>query len=805
MANLTKHQPTLIQSEYEQSYYIIAEENVMAHGAHGDGVADDTAAFLSAIAATAAKGGGTVFIPAGRYRLTATLTLPCSVALVGELERGTAKGTVLCICHGKGETDPDHAAIILNHQSSVQSVAFWYPEQRMENGTFAPYPSTLTQRGSESVTVRNITFVNAYFGINYGTLGGGQGSNSLEYTRDIFGTCLHLGYHNDPSYDIGKLENFHFSPDYWLDSGLPDLPDADALRAWMLKNSTGILLQRIDWTYIADIYVEGYYKGIHTSLSSTGTPNGHMYHIHLLDCYYPYYAEELSWTIASDCHFRAVGGGDAAALYLSEKCKGDMVFVDSVFESAGAHAIVNRGESKLSLTGCTVTSVDKAFVNQNCVATALINTVFSDGCDDGVITDARALTLPPTPHYGKTVVTKPASERLIVLSEAPYGAVAGEDVTAVLQRAIDDLKETGGTVYLPAGAYTLSGHIDVWAGIEVRGVAIWAQNFGATHFITAYGQGDPDGEALFTLYDGAGLRGLSVIYDHKDPEHLLEYAYTVRGKGKNIYLVDVCIPSAWNGVDFATYRCDAHYIEYLWGAFLNVGIRVGAGSENGIIRDCHFTPNCWRCTTAGSWWGAAYNAIMNHGTPYVIGESRNEILYHNFTYGAYQGLTVLDGAENVYVLSHGVDSGDISSYFSGNCTVNMVNAELVNLDVRRPNYLPVHGNYVYTETDFSGTVNFISVAGWGPSVGAFRFGGGGTVNITGAKICNAGMPMLQLDAGSANILGLINDTDTVDYCAGQSAVSLHIAGNLYASKLRLDDSVKNGSLTLSGTDAAAYV
>lgn len=797
-------QTGLIQSGYDQPYYIVAEENVRAYGALGDGFSNDTGAFLAAIEAAEKKGGGTVFVPAGYYCLNQTLTLPTNVALVGELETGTANGTVLCIYHGKGETNANHAAIIMNQQSSVQNIAFWYPEQTLVNGNFIPYPSTITQRGSEGVTVRNVTFVNAYFGINYGTLGSGQASNSLQYTRDIYGTCLYLGYHNDPSYDIGRLENFHFSPDFWLDSGLPGTPNETLLRTWMLRNSTGLLLQRIDWTYIADIYVDGYCKGIHTSRSSTGTPNGHVYNINLLDCYYPFYAEELSWMIASKCHFRAVGNSGATALYLDAACSGDMVFVDAVFESDGSNAIVNYGTSQLSLTSCTVTAKGTAYANMTGVAETLVNTTLTGGDDRDYATlqEEKVLSLPDV-DYGKTVVCKPASTRFVNLTEAPYNAKANTDITMVLQEAIDDLKETGGMVYLPAGTYYVSDHIDIWAGVELRGIAIWAHSFTPTCIKTAFGHNDPDGEALFDLYDGAGMIGISVVYHEQNTNNLQPYSFTIRGKGSNIYLVNVTLPTSWNGVDFASYRCDEHYIEYMHGAFLHQGIVVGGGSENGIVRDCQFTPNCFAVHTDENWWNGPYISIMTQGTPFVVGESKNQILYHNFTYGAYQGLTITDGATDVYVLSHGVDSGDISAYFSGDCSVTLVNSELVNLFTKGE---AKYFNYVYTEDDFTGTINFINVAGWGSCKNAFCLNGDGALNVTGAKISAAGSPLVSLnDSTTVTLIGLINNTRTTDFkCSAGSQSSIHITGNLFKSGLRFHSSITEFGTEITGADLDLY-
>lgn len=787
-------QTGLVSTRFETDSYIVADANVRAFGALGNGYTDDTEAFQAAIDYVSSLGGGTVYVPVGYYCLTKTLNLPIGVGLVGDLKQGTAHGTVLCIYGGKGETDITKSAILMNHQSAVINVAFWYPEQTFVNGQPIPYPPTLTQNGSESVTIRNVTLVNSYFGIHFGK----NSNNSLQYVRDVYGTCLSTGYYNDNSYDIGRVEGVTFTPDVWLASGLPGTPNAALLRTYMIRNSVGMHLQRIDWTYLADVTLEGYSIGVLCDASGTGVSNGHMYNFNFLDCYYGFYSEELSWMMITNSTFRCTGGEGATPIYVVEGCEGKISLSFCQLTTTGANALMNWGNVEVAVMDCELTSATSStYVNLRDENDTLINTTLSGNAEHNKLMALDATPeLLTTVDYGKTVVTKPGSDALVHMGQAPYNIKKGEDITEKLQAAIDSLKSTGGTVYIPAGSYVISDYIDVWAGVELRGAVAWPQNMNKTELLTDVGKNDPDGRAVFTLYDGSGMRGLSVTYYAQNHVDLDPYAYTIRGNGKGIYLVAISLPTSWRGVDFASYRCDDHYVEYLWMAALDIGIAVGAGSENGIIRDCHFTPNTWCVRRTDSWWDDVYNVIMAYSHPYVIGESVNEILYHNFTYGAREGVSVMDGAEDVYLLCHGVDSGYISASFSGECSVTMVDCQLVNL---HKNYGEADMHYVETSMDFEGKITMIQTAFWGTTKGAFVLDGDGEVVMYGVQMHSSGTPMCRLLGGSLKLYGMLETTRTQDFFIGDFAKSLTISGNIFPGGLQIEKS-EGASAEITGRD-----
>ncbi len=783
----------LIVSEYDTLYDIVAELNVLSFGAKGDGKSDDTAAFKAALKAADERGGCVIYVPKGYYCLTESLTLGDNVSIVGEIKPGTAEGTVLCIYGGKGSTDPAKSAFLMGPNASLQNLAIWYPEQTFVNGEPIPYPATIKQEWIDGVTVRNVTFVNSYYGFDYT----GSGIYALQYTRDIYGTFLHLGYRNDRSLDIGKLENFHFSPDYWLQSGLPGVPDAELLKTYMIRNATGIIIERIDWTYISDIYIEGYNIGLHARRSKAaddygGVTNGQVYNLNVTDSYTGMLMEDVSWLILTGCNLSVLGNSGATALRFLSSCgsgpknqPGDLCFIDSSFVSAGANAVINCCNAAVTYTSCKLSSNSgNVIANMTDAAQRVLNSEVngnSYGCD---LLNDETLPTRPDIDYTRDVVTKPKSQNYINITEAPYNAKKNEDITAVLQKALDDLKATGGTVYIPSGIFYISAGIDVWAGIELCGSVIapgYTHRTGTgTRLYTNFGKNDPDGEALIDLYEGAGLRGLGIVYHEQKTVSLTPYSYSIRGKGSNVYVVDVSTSTSYNGIDLASYKCDNHYVEFVWGVGLNNAIAVGSGSENGIIRDCHFTPNCWFDQSETDAWNNVYQYMMDNSISILIGESKNEILYNNFTICIKTGIEIRDGAQNVQLLGNGVDSSDTAILLSGNCTAYFVNSQLVNL--RDSGGKAQYFDIVRTSEDFTGSVDFFNSSSWGTTNYVYNLNGLGTVRVIGGRIGRCDGKLSNIAGGEVYFYGCSNDTNAI-ISAADSVKKIYLSGNLFQSSL----------------------
>lgn len=797
---------------YETLYNTVADVNVRAYGAAGDGKTDDTEAFRRAVAAVAASGGGTVFAPAGYYCLTGTVELPALVTLSGEIKPGTAEGTVLCVYGGKGETDRNKAAVYCGPYSSVQNLAFWYPEQTIAGGRAIPYPASITQGFINGLTVRNVTFVNSYRGIDAAQEGAVL---ALQYIRDITGTCLDWFFFNDYNLDVGKIESIDLSPDCWLKSGLPGTPDAKLLRTYMLRNSTGILMGSADWFYMSDLRISGFRDGIRfiedvSRSDARSVANGQILNPVITDCYYPIYVDNVSWFEITGGSLRASGNRGAAAVFfgpdagsIANNQRGSLYFAGTRIESAGDVALICQStKPQILLSGCEVVSAGDCAIGRVSGTTTVIydSTVSGTGTYDIVSRDSSGsyAGVPAkidVSAYAKE--TRPASSVFVDLTKEPYSAKRGTDITSVLQKAIDDIAPTGGTVYLPAGAYCVEGHIDLRAGVELRGstpsahvdVYLYPVGAGGTYteggtnpykeagtvIYTDFGANDPDGKEFISMYEGSGLVGLSIEYDRQVSSKIIPHSFTVRGHGKNIYICEIGMSSAWNSIDLASDRCDGHYVEFVWGVGLNEGITVGAGSEGGIIRDCHFTVNCWQIGRYkdGNYWNNVEAVATMYGKTFNVGQSRGEVLYNNFSINQLRGISILEGARDVLSVGTAVDYSDCDLYLSGDCNATVVNGQFVS--ARSSTSQWVLQSYVYADSDFTGKAVLCNSAFWGSASPVLKIKGSGTVSMLNTAYDATKSNLCVLEGGSAFFATVVSSKGgNISVSGSDAGVSLGI-------------------------------
>ena len=265
----TSSDTKIIESKYS---YFVADINVLDYGADPNGVNDSTSAFEKAlnvaskcVSDNSNRCGGTIYVPKGKYIIKKPLTVPIYVSLIGESQEGSAKdGTIIMVKFGANNTNVNNSAFLVNVFSSIQNITFWYPDQKIDsNGNAIAYPPTISfSYGTDGVTLENLYFVNSYTAIDLASI---KFNNSIFFIRNIYGTALYSGIINDTNLDTIKMENINFSPKYWLNSGLSSIPTSTNLNKVLMNSSkkpTAITLKRVDWYFLANINIDGYYMGI---------------------------------------------------------------------------------------------------------------------------------------------------------------------------------------------------------------------------------------------------------------------------------------------------------------------------------------------------------------------------------------------------------------------------------------------------------------------------------------------------------------------------------------------------------------
>lgn len=234
--------------------------DVRAFGAKGDGAADDTAAFQTALDKAFQAGGGRVFVPPGRYLIAGHLLVPQNVTLEGIFAappttpwRNTPDGgsqlagSVLLAVEGAGK--PDGTPFIqLGYNATLKGITVFYPKQTESNPPVA-YPWTVSSslQGADNCAIIDVLLINPYQAVDFGGRHTGR-----HFIRNLNAAPLHRGLFIDHCIDVGRVENVHFWP-FWGASG-----PADAFR---LKEGKAFVIGRTDWQHITNCFCIGYETG----------------------------------------------------------------------------------------------------------------------------------------------------------------------------------------------------------------------------------------------------------------------------------------------------------------------------------------------------------------------------------------------------------------------------------------------------------------------------------------------------------------------------------------------------------------
>lgn len=771
---------------------VYSADAVSDFGADNTGKNDSTAAIQKAI--DSVKGaGGIVFLPAGFYRVEGTLSIPAGVTLRGEWqnpdEGGLGKGTILMAYSGSGDENAD-AFMSMVSGSCIRDLSVWYPEQSADMPVAYPF----TIEGSGHTSVYNITLYNSYNGFK-------NNSCSSMLIRGLYGTVLHYGVWGAYAYDVPRTERISFDTSYWAESGLEGSPSGlvlSSLNSYCENNTYGILSGEQDWGYWYDIYVNHarYACYLTATVENGGTKlvpgndaignlrtENVQYGIYIHSTSYP--GLEVSYSdidadVAGICYapkpadseyignenggLTAAYNPDASIIitktefsgsgygYLGLNDQGDKSaanFNNCVFESWSGAAIYMKygnlvcSNGSFNQNGTAIrldSSMKQAVLSKNTFASS--DAVVYDEASTAVdMSDEQLVPNTPDYEYGFAPSYNPASDN--IYNVEAYGAIAGVvDCTQAFQAALDEAGNAGGgTVYVPAGSYTLKGSLTVPEGVELRG------SFDGAHYGNSTTKGsvlyvyankdNPDGEAFVTLGANAGLRGFTIVYPEQgitdnasldEPVH--EYPATVR-MNRGSWVRTCSINASWIMIDAMTNVCDGFVINDVTGCYMGYGLLLGHGTDGGYIQDFHSNYTSWPTSYLHAHKDSVDKTIYTtqNSTWMVLGDFSNVKFFSDFTILISTGMQLI---KDPYTgrCTQDMTAWGIAFDATGDGIVGEAGADSQVTLLSTMGVYNQHapGYNVVTKEGFTGTVSLYNADVWSPASRLVNVAGG-TVNL----------------------------------------------------------------------------
>lgn len=723
---------------------------------------DASAALQKTIEDLASRGGGTIFLPAGRIRLDKQIIVKEGVVLRGDnpkvpyaLDVVHDVGTVLELRFGRGDADGE-PAILVERGTGLRELVFWYPEQSATQPV--PYSWTVSSRpkvAGDNYTLINCLFVNPYRGVRFGPHG-----NELHTLRSVTIFPYEIGIQVDSTTDIGRLDHVVVQSPAYASSSCPQFGNLSGADVSKIA-SVGLDFGRSDWEYFRDIMIRGMKTGVRFRRGIRGTTNAVMSYTTILDAETALDLGGVNGVGISlyECRLE----GRKHALRANADFTTASQFHSCVFVSREGSDVLLEGKGILTFENCRFegTRIDASVgdvVFTHCSGAEGMVVQVADSVDFAEILGGTLCERPVrNAGKGNHVVAKPVdgafrpiarrdvrtverqsrkAEKLLVVTD--FGASPElEDNGPAFQKALDSARGGGRwNVYVPAGMYRFRTNLRIPTGVELRGSFDVPHHTvsGGSVLMPMQGKGDESGEPFIVMESDSGLRGFTVWYPEQSNLEPVQYPWTVQSRGTDCSIVDVTIGNAWQAVDFMTYPSTGHYIEYLAGAMLRRGLFVGK-SSHGSVLDVQFNPHYASRLHAGlpsrKQWSSRdiIEYQRDHLEGIVFDDVQNERVVGTFLYAARDGIAFY-GESDATVLMHGTDTaynGALMGCDSPTSRVDFALAQLVPLGKK-----PIAG--IVTSPSFKGTVYFVNSQLWaGPATALLD--GSGTVVLDQLNTC----------------------------------------------------------------------
>ena len=622
----------LVKTKYKTEGAVVADVIATDYGADPTGMNDSTKAIQMALDKVKTMGGGTVFLPIGKYVVSSTINIPNYVSLVGDWNKPNADNTDAGFDYGTvilakpqtlGALHPqDNPLFNIGDCSGVVGVTFYYVEQDCTE--VKNYGYTLYANAPATATLRNLTFLNSAYGIGVSL---NSLANELVNLENIYGTFLFNAVRHNATTDVGFYDNINVSSKYWKNASEGyQCGDGAALDAFINDNLTAMILGDLDDQLISNVTIDGGKIGVKftTGIRDGAGFWGLVYNANIT-CQTGVYADYLN----------AVSGvaftNSNVGVIENNSPVGCIKMSNSTYEKTGSGRVVQEGGS-----------VAKTEI-------APLSLEFS------------------------------TSQRLFVANTLVTGG--NTDNSEKLQAILNLVGKEGGIVVVPNGIYRLDFAVTVPENVEIRSTqSVFSRS---SHNQTArngviflsYVSG-----VTFTLKNNAGVVGVRIWHPKNDfltaQAALSSGAYSndisIKAEGAGAYAYMNESVGAYVGYDFSS--CDNHILKSNYGlSYVNF---IKAGGENGVITQCLANPNFMSRTSVMNYMDASLAQIDNWKKIKNSGETNDDFAVLRDNIGrSFTKMVHLENAKNEVAINV-FCYGEAGLFEMVNSTVTLVNTSL---------------------------------------------------------------------------------------------------------------------------------
>ncbi len=679
----TSQQPQIVETKYETDDIVIADIIVTEspYNADNTGVNDCTSIIQKAIDDCAENGGGTVFLPVGKYRLTGNIKIKQFVTLMGDWQDpdiGNEYGTII-IADINSEDIMSPGLITVGSSAGAVGLTIWYPSQTIEN--VKPYPFTFYITGNEDYmlqTIKNCTMLNSYRGIGASSEceNGIYQCHEMLTIENVKGTCLYQGLNAYNSADVDTFKTLYLLNKYWAEAGEDfNAPKLDELNAYTRTYGIGMVLGDLEWPMFTDIKISDFNYGINIRKGPRYAFGGTFWDLSITNCNYGFYADKSSVAIS--------GKNWGISIY------------NGVIEGS-VKAICDKDRDRLGLTNVKVKGkISGINIRRNTTSVGVAELDY------------------------KATHKKPVSNLFV----AELDKTGKTDISLSLQNVLNEAGVNGGIVYIPAGLYRIEHPVTVPSNVELRGASSVAnrcqrENSSGTLILSFYGYSE-DSNPLITLGENSGISGIRIDYPLNNPIDESGY-YTktspvIYSNSNGVYVVNSSITLASRGVLFE--NSNDVFIKKLVGCCLENMINLNS-CQKATIEGCLQNGTCIARNGYSNFdipelknrlqeenlFKCLFDPITRKNTNYIVVSDSDEVtIFNSFIYGGKSFFTGKDS--NTTIINVGSDGtskdGFIFNMDGGNTTI---------LNSMRFNQNSKYANRLYSYTKNSTVKIFSSQA-----------------------------------------------------------------------------------------------